>query len=195
MIRKGDAIERNAILKHLSGIENIIKHEPVELANGEVSEYYVDIKMSTGYPGILREFANYIVSSLGLEINNFSCVIGSGYGGVPLATAVFLRLDLLWNMKLSMFRDSPKEHGKPSMFDGYLLKRLNRNKKLIIIDDVYTTGESIRKIVEALPKDLIVGKIFVICNRSGIKKPMINGIEVEYLFTAEELMEAIKNNF
>lgn len=185
-------MKRDTILKCSSEIENIIKHEPVELAHGEVSEYYVDIKMSTGHPGILRKFADYIVLSLGLEINNFSCVIGSGYGGVPLATAIFLRLDLLWNIKLSMFRDNPKGHGKPSMFDGYPLEKLNGKKKIIIVDDVFTTGGSIRKIIEALPKDLIIGKIFVVCNRSGIKKPMINGIEVEYLFTVEELMEVME---
>jgi len=97
-----------------------------------------------------------------------------------------------WDIKLSMFRGSPKGHGKPSMFDGYPLENLSRNKKLVIVDDFFTTGESIEKIIEALPEDLTVGRIFVICNRSGIEKPKINGIEVEYLFTVEELVEAMK---
>ena len=185
--------EEDAILECLSEIKDIIEYEPVELAHGKISDYYVGIKEAYGYPGILQKFANYVVLSLGLEINNFSCVVGSGYGGVPLATAVFSRLSLLWNIKLSMFRDNPKEHGKPSMFDGYPLKKLNRNKKIIIVDDVFTTGESIRKIIEALLSEgFEVGKIFVICNRSGIKKPMINGIEIEYLFTVEKLMEVMK---
>jgi orotate phosphoribosyltransferase len=62
----------------------------------------------------------------------------------------------------------------------------------VIVDDVFTTGRSIRKIIEALPKDLTIGKIFVICNRSGVERPEIDGIEVEYLFMVEELVEAMK---
>ena len=129
--------------------------------------------------------------SIGIEINNFSCVIGSGYGGVPLATTVHLRS----NMKLSMFRANPKGHGRPDMFDGYPLEKLSRKKKVVIVDDVYTTGGSIREIIEALLLegfDLERIVVIVICNRPGIKEPKINGRPVKYLFTGEELMEAMK---
>lgn len=179
---------KDEILEILPKDENVIIYEPVKLASGIISEYYIDIKKLYGYPTVLQNFAVYVLLSIGIDIDDFSCVIGSGYGGVPLATTVFLRS----RMKLSMFRDNPKGHGKPSMFNGYPLEELNKKKKLVIVDDVFTTGGSIEKILEALPKDLIVGKIFVICNRSGIEKPIIDGIEIEYLFTAEELMEAIK---
>jgi orotate phosphoribosyltransferase len=179
---------KDEILKELPRVENVVTYEPVKLASGLISEYYIDIKKLYGYPVVLYNFATSVLLSIGIDINNFSCVIGSGYGGIPLATTVFLRS----RMKLSMFRDNLKEHGKPSMFDGYPLEKLNKKKKLLIVDDVFTTGGSIKKIIETLPKDLTVGKIFVICNRSGIEKPMINGIEVEYLFTVEELMEAMK---
>ena len=185
-------ITKDEILKTLSGIEELIEYKPVKLAHGGISDYYVHIKRSYGEPGILKSYTNLIISLLGLELQNISCIVSSGYGGTPLATALFLRLDLLWNIKLSLFRDSPKEHGTPSMFDIYPLEKLNKRKKIVIIDDVFTTGESIRKIMEALPKDLKVGRIIVVCNRSKIKRPMINGIEVEYLFTVEKLMEAMK---
>jgi orotate phosphoribosyltransferase len=185
-------IEKNAILERLSRIKDIVDHKPVKLSHGGISEYYVDIKRSYGESGILWGYTIYIISLLGHELSNFSCIVSSGYGGVPLATMISSRLLGMWNIKLSMFRDNPKEHGKPSMFDGYPLEKLNKKRKILIVDDVFTTGGSIRKIIEALPEDLTVGKIFVICNRSGIEKPEVNGIEVEYLFTAEELMEAMK---
>ncbi|NOQ67984.1 hypothetical protein GQ568_00920 [Patescibacteria group bacterium] len=150
--------DNNDILGKLSEIEGIIEYKPVELSSGKISDYYVDIKRSYGEPRILHMYANYITSQLGFELQNTSCIIGSGYGGVPLATTLFSRLGM-WDIKLSMFRDNPKEHGRPSMFDGYPLEKLSRRKKVVIVDDVLTTGRSIRKILEALPEDLMVGRI------------------------------------
>lgn len=186
------AITKEDILEVLSKIPNIIEYGPVELASGKISEFYVHIKKSYGEPGILRIYTNPMASLLGFDLQNISCIIGSGYGGAPLATALFLRLGEMWNIKLSLFRDSPEGHGTLSMFSGYLPKELDKDKKIVIVDDVFTTGKSIRKIIKALPDGLVVEKIIVVCNRSRIEKPMINGIEVEYLFTVEELMEVME---
>lgn len=182
---------KEELLEKLSSISDIIEYEPVRLASGEISEYYINVKRSYGESGILWGYTSHIIYLLGPDINNFSSVVGSGYGGIPLATMFSSRLKA-WNIKLSMFRSNPKGHGKPSMFDGYPLEKLDEEKKILIVDDVFTTGESIKKIIMALPKDLIIGKIFVICNRSGIKEPEVDGIPVEYLFTVEELMEAME---
>ena len=184
-------ITKDEILKTLSGIKGLIEYKPVKLAHGGISDYYIQIKRSYGEPGILKSYTNLMTSLLGLELQNFSCIVSSGYGGTPLATALFLHLEM-WNIKLSLLRDSPEEYGTLSMFSGYPPEELSKRKKVAIVDDVFTTGGSIKKIMKALPKDLTVGRIIVVCNRSKIKRPMINGIEVEYLFTVEELMEAMK---
>ncbi len=185
-MNKGLEKFRKEILEDLSKIKGIVSYEPTKLANGEISEYYIDIKRSYGEQAFLREYAIYILSLIGLDIQYFSCIIGSGHGGISLATEIFSHLEM-YNVKLSLIRDSPKNHGKPSMFDGYPLEELSKSKKILIIDDVFTTGESIKKIIKLLPEDRKF-RIFVVCNRSGIERPEINGVEVKYIFTSEELM-------
>ena len=185
--------ETENMLKRL-GIGNIkdiiIKDEPVELASGKISEYYVDIKKSYGWPGALWGYTSRMMTSIGFGISDISCVVGAGHGGIPLATILSSRL-MAWDTKLAFIRDVPKSHGKASMIDGYPLEELSKINKVLIVDDVFTTGGSIEKIIKALPKDLAI-RIFVICNRSGIKKPEINGTEMEYLFTVENLIECME---
>lgn len=160
-----------------------VSYEPTK--QEKTSEYYVDIKRSYGEQAFLREYASYILFSIGFNTGSFFCVAGSGHGGIPLATEIFSHLKL-YNIKLSLVRDIPKKHGKPTMFDGYPLEELNMNKEILIVDDVFTTGSSIKKIIELLPEGQKF-KIFVVCNRSGIERPEINGVEVKYIFTPEEL--------
>lgn len=181
---------KKEMLKDLLKIKGIVLYKPTKLANGEMSEYYIDIKRSYGEQASLWEYASYILFSIGLNISSFFCIAGSGHGGVPLATEIFSRLGM-YNVKLSLVRNSPKNHGKPSMFDGYPLEELNINKKILIVDDVFTTGGSIKKIIKLLPKDQKF-EIFVVCNRSGIERPKICGVEVKYIFTSEELMNMLK---
>ena len=175
----------------IGNIKDIIGYELVELASGEISEYYVDIKKSYGWSRVLWGYTSYMMASIGLGISDISCVVGGGYGGIPLATILSSRL-MAWNTRLALVRDTPKNHGKPSPIDGYPLEELSEKKKLLIVDDVFTTGGSIKKIIKVLPENLAV-KIFVVCNRSRIKKPEINGTEVKYLFTVEDLIEYLKS--
>ena len=175
---------RKEILEALTDIKDVVTYEPTKLASGEISDYYIDIKKSYGNPEILKLYVKYIKQVFGSEIGMFTCVVGSGNGGVALATA--LSLDL--GIHLSILRDKPKNHGKPDLNDGYTP---NENDIVLVVDDVFTTGGSIEKVLEILEENYPkIGSIFVVCNRSGNPTPEINGISVGYILTAEDLMKS-----
>lgn len=175
---------KKEILEDLSKIKGMILHEPKPASN-KISEWYVDVKRSYGEQGFLHKYAIYILSSIGLDIQNFSCIVGSGHGGISLATEIFSRLEM-YDIKLSLIRNSPKNHGKPTMFDGYPIEELSKNKKILIVDDVFTTGGSIKKIINLLQEDQKF-EIFVVYNRLGIERPEVNGVEVKYIISSKEL--------
>lgn len=114
---------------------NVIIHEPVTLRGGEVSSYYVDIKKAYGNPEILRRMAQMTLEYVDSEI---TCIAASGYGGIPLGAAVSLAADL----PLVSVRDTPKNHGRGGLIDGYVP---NESDNILIVDDVFTSGSSMRQ--------------------------------------------------
>lgn len=130
---------KNDLIKRLREI-GVIVNEPVLLRSGVTAQLYCDIKKAYGYPDVLDAF----VEEVGKQItDDITCIIGSGYGGVPLAAILSLR----YKRNFALVREAIKDHGRQSRFDGYVPTRADR---VLIVDDVLTTGSSVRETIAAL---------------------------------------------
>lgn len=165
---------KKRILKSFHRIEILYK-EPVILRSGATSDFYCDIKKAYGYPELLNALADEIGKKLSTAI---TCVAASGYGGLPIAAVVAAR----FGKKFIAVRDVAKKHGKGGLVDGYIP---NSKDRIIIIDDVLTTGSSIKATLAGLAqtKGKIVEAI-VIVKRGETELP----IPCRYLFTIEEIV-------
>jgi len=103
-------------------------------------------------------------------------VAAAGYGGVPLATSISLNHGL----KLTLVRETEKNHGKGGMLDGYVP---NKEDKIAVVDDVFTSGSSILKIVSALGPEINVSGCYVVVKRGDADI----GREVKHLVTVDQL--------
>ncbi|MEK6905985.1 MAG: phosphoribosyltransferase family protein [Nanoarchaeota archaeon] len=125
-----------ARLKYLQ----IVHHGEVELSHGGTSHYYIDLKKAYGD----AEAFYLLAKRIGEKIpNKVSCIDGGGYGGLPLAAAV----SALYLRDLSLVRDEPKNHGIIKMIEGHFP---TKEDKIAIVDDVFTTGKSLQKIVDII---------------------------------------------
>lgn len=153
-----------SVIKKLQKLENIFISEGNSSQN--VSDLYADIKMAFGYPAQRNEIIENFLREIPDEA---TCIAASGYGGVPAASI----LSYLDSKKLSMLRDKPKGHGSPVFFDGHVP---GENDKLLIIDDVFTTGGSLRKIIEKAEQNgaEVIGCMVVYerGNASGFEYPV-----------------------
>lgn len=166
---------RNDLIKHLRGIGAIYK-EKVVLRSGKVSNFYCDIKKAFGYPDILNALADEIGAKLSGEI---TCVAASGYGGLPLASVIASR----FNKKFTAVRNSEKNHGKGGMIDGYIPKE---NDVVIIVDDVITSGSSIKETWSVLKNlGIRVDSAIVVIKRGDPELP----IPYSFIFTVAEIAE------
>jgi len=148
----------NKSLVKLLKEKNILKYGNFTLRSGVVSNYYCDIKESFGYPKILAKIADELVKLLP---KNCTCIAGSGYGGITLATLVAHKKKL----PLVLVRDKVKDHGTKKVIEGYIP---NKNDIVCIIDDVYTTGSSISDTMEKLAiSNAKLTKPIVVLNRSN----------------------------
>lgn len=147
------------------------------LTSGKSSKYYFDMKKVAGNPQLF----SYIASLLASRIKaGTTCIAAMGFGGIPLATAVSLRLKL----PLVMVRDGVRTHGLGKIIEGYVP---NKNDKVAVVDDVCTYGTSLKKIVRQISKTSAkVSACYVVVMRSN--KKISVGASIHYLIKADEIM-------
>jgi orotate phosphoribosyltransferase len=164
----------NNLIRTLKPLELVIR-EPIILASGKRSDFYIDIKKAYGYPDAL----NAIADELWERINkNVTCIATAGYGGLSPATVISSK----HNLNLILVRNEPKKHGKLGWIDGYVP---NEGDKIAIVDDVFTTGGSIIKLIKLLEdtKAELIGA-YVVAKRGDGTLP----IPLDYLLNVEDLL-------
>lgn len=120
--------------------KKIIKFGDYTLRSGIKSKYYCDIKEALGNPKILDLIVNQLIKDVP---KNSTCIAGSGYGGISLASLVAYKL----RIPLVLVRDKVKNHGTKKTIDGYLP---TKKDIVCIVDDVFTTGSSLNETREKL---------------------------------------------
>ena len=168
-------MNKKELLKKLISIGTIHK-EPVVLRSGKAAEFYCDIKKAFGDSEILNSLADEIGKLLP---KNTTVVAASGYGGLPLASVVCSRL----NKKLCAVRSKEKDHGKMGFIDGYVP---NKKDIVVIVDDVLTTGSSIKEVVETLESIDVKAKMAVVIVKRG--EPSLS-IKYDFLFKIGEILK------
>ncbi|AEF97166.1 orotate phosphoribosyltransferase [Methanotorris igneus] len=161
-----------------------IKFGEFILASGKKSNYYIDIKKATTNPKVLKCIAKLIKEYIK---NEDVKVAGVELGSVPIATAVSIETD----KELLIIRKKPKDYGTKNKIEG----ELNKGDKVVVVEDVTTTGGSVIKAVNEIRENGgIVEKVFVVVDRlEGAKENLKNiGVELIPLVTIEDL--GVKRN-
>ncbi len=108
------------------------------LASGKTSSYYVDIKKAVTRPDLLRTIAEAMAPyALGVDR-----IAGVEVGAVPIAAAT----SLASGKPYLMVRKAAKEHGTAQDFEGDLI----RGERVLFVEDVVTTGGTLRAAIERL---------------------------------------------
>src|SRR3989344_1691394 len=161
------------LVKRLKEIEVVIPGE-FKLRSGANAKFYLDIKKAFGYPDIVSA-ACYLFKE---RMNEISCVVGRGMGGIPLAVA----LSGNYNIRASLLRNEAKEYGKgDTVFEGYVP---NSRDNLILADDVFTTGSNLRSMIDIFKPTgaRIAGALVLVRRGEGDV-----GIPVHHLLTVDDL--------
>jgi len=110
-----------------------VKYGNFTLVSGKPSTYYVDLKKAYTNPKILQLMCEDISNCM-KNIDNVDSVAGIEIGGIPIATAVSLEL----NLPMVILRKAEKDYGTKGLFIGDV-----QNKRIVLLDDVTTTGNTI----------------------------------------------------
>ncbi|UCG34935.1 MAG: orotate phosphoribosyltransferase [Candidatus Omnitrophota bacterium] len=142
----------------------------VVLSSGRVSNFYIDVRrVSLTSKGI------YLISRLIWDIikkDRISAVGGPTLGADPLVAGVCM---VAWkskkNLKSFLVRKSPKKHGRQKLIEG---KELKPGEKVVVVDDVATSGGSLIKAIEVLKQEKVkvIKAITVVDREEGAKEAL-----------------------
>ena len=110
--------------------------------SGIKSPIYCDNRITMSYPSIRREIAAGMVEVIKEKYPAVEVIAGTATAGIPHAAWVSELLDL----PMIYVRDSTKKHGKTNQIEGRVLE----GQKVVIIEDLISTGLSSLKVAKAL---------------------------------------------
>jgi len=157
-----------------------IKFGRFVLTSGAVSNYYIDIKQASTNPAVLREIAK----KMGEYAEGYELIAGMELGAVPLAVA----LSLETNTSFVIVRKERKVHGTGGQIEGPPVE----GKRVLIVEDVTTSGGSVLKAIKVL-KDAgaVLDKVVTVVDReSGAAEEIKNaGLMLIPLVSVSDLLK------
>jgi len=140
--------------------KGIIKFGDFTLASGKKSSYYVDLRLVPSYPHQFRTMIKYlqnnIAESIGLD--SFDSLVSVPTGGLVIASALAIETV----KPLIYVRSKPKDYGTSKSVEG----QIHEGMKVVMIDDVATTGGSVVNAIKSLKEaDIAIEDAYVIVNR------------------------------
>lgn len=140
------------------------------LTSGAVSDYYIDIKKASTNPTTLKTIAE----SISEYTSGYDLLAGMELGAVPLVVATSLETQIPY----VIIRKEKRDHGTSKQIEGCDVK----NKKVLVIEDVTTSGGSVVKSIHILRDNkAVVDKIITIVDRKSGAKEKLESLDVEFI--------------
>ena len=180
-------------MSHREKLANLLRTKSLvrgefTLSSGKKSNYYMDCKLTTLDPeGAL--LTGYCILELLDEMGVKPDAIGGlSMGADPLVTAAGV-VSAIEKRPLPGFlvRKKAKEHGRQKQLEGM---ENPRGKKVVIVDEVCTTGGSTQEAIEAAEREgcEVVAVISLVDREEGGSEMLRAKYKYRSIFTAHELL-------
>ncbi len=133
-------IEMAKILTNIDAV----KFGLFKLTSRKISPYYVDLRIIPSFPDAFRDICTFYEQIITQQIGtkNFDRIAGIPVAGIPFASQVAYNL----RKPFLYVRKGIKLHGRERRVEGILVS----GNKVLLIDDLVTTGISLKEAVEAV---------------------------------------------
>ena len=159
-----------------------------KLTSGKASPYYVDLRVVPSFPDAFTQicdfYAEYINREIGLK--NFDRIAGVPIAGIPFASQI------AYNLKKPFLyvRKGLRRHGRQRRVEGILVS----GNRVLLVDDLVTTGLTLKKAAEAIRAEGgVVEKAVAFLDREegGKEKLAKNGIQLHTLLRISEVARTL----
>jgi orotate phosphoribosyltransferase len=160
-----------------------LKFGTFRLTSGKISPYYIDLRMVPSFPDAFHKvcdlYVKLVKSSVGSE--SFRRIAGVPTAGIPFASVVAYNL----NKSFLYTRPGRRKHGRERRVEGMLVS----GDKVLLLDDLITSGKSLRKASSAIRAEGgVVEDAVVLIDREERGKENLakDNIKLHWLMKASE---------
>jgi orotate phosphoribosyltransferase len=165
-----------------------IKFGVYQLSSGKQSPYYIDLRVIPSFPDAFREICDFYSQQITTEIDtkNFERIAGVPIAGIPFASQI------AYNLKKPFLyvRKDIKQHGRERRVEGILIS----GEKVLLVDDLLTTGLTLKNAVDAVRAEGgVVSDVVVFLDREEGGKQLLesDGVKVHALLNISDVANAL----
>ncbi|MEM2866715.1 MAG: orotate phosphoribosyltransferase [Candidatus Hadarchaeales archaeon] len=157
-----------------------------KLSSGGFSPYYIDLRRVPSFPQLFQRVVGAYLVLLRREGLEFERVLGVPTAGIPLGVMVAHEL----GKPFLYLRTETKGHGTERLLEG----ELGKGERVLLVDDVATTGGSLGKAVEAVRKEggRVEAAAVLVDREQGARELLEReGVRLFSVMTARELLQEL----
>jgi orotate phosphoribosyltransferase len=161
-----------------------LKFGVFKLSTGKASPYYIDLRVIPSFPDVFREICDFYTQTITNEIRlkNFERIAGIPIAGIPFASQI------AYNLKKPFLymRKGIRFSGRERRVEGILAS----GDKVLLIDDLLTTGSTLKKAADAVRAEggvVTDAIVFLDREEGGMKLLEKNGIKLHSLLRISEI--------
>ena len=158
---------------------NILKFGNFKLSSGKNSPYYLNLRIIQSYPDVFQAVVKSYLDMINkIGLNNFDVICGIASAGLVFSSP----LSFLTNKSHVYVRKYEKTYGLKNSLEGYFKPK----SKVLVVDDIFTTGSSIQKTLDVVDKNSgIINNVLVLINRMENTDNFLiqNNIKLNYVFS------------
>ena len=177
--------ENRERLRQIIKSESFLKGD-FTLASGQKSGYFLDLKKTVFHPQGAALAADILFEIIKGE--DIEYIGGLEIGAIPIVAGLCARSWPDRPIKAFFVRKAPKDHGTSKLIDGQFAP----NSKVLILEDVTTTGGSAMRAVNAVREQgCSVDKILTIVDRleGAAENLRREGLQLVSVFTIRDLLD------